>query len=150
MIQPLFDGMLAILLTKFMLNDVPHAAGITGKADNPHSIPLVKYSLSQEPDEDLPLARKIKIEARVAGKLAGMVAGRIYTPTGTGTIAAIVVSEEFRRKGIGTRLLGKILEEYKREGIKRVTATWPSEEGEMLLLKYGFREEGEALVFDIL
>lgn len=29
MIQPLFNGMMAILLAKFMLNDVPHAAGLT-------------------------------------------------------------------------------------------------------------------------
>jgi len=28
MIQPLFDGMLAVLLAKFVLNDVPHALGI--------------------------------------------------------------------------------------------------------------------------
>ncbi len=30
MIQPLFNGVLAILLAKFCLNDIPHAAGITG------------------------------------------------------------------------------------------------------------------------
>ena len=29
MIQPLFDSMLAILLAKFMLNDVPHALGLS-------------------------------------------------------------------------------------------------------------------------
>lgn len=29
MIQPLFNGMLAILLAKFMINDLPHAAGLT-------------------------------------------------------------------------------------------------------------------------
>ncbi len=29
MIQPLFDGMITILLAKFMLNDVPHALGIS-------------------------------------------------------------------------------------------------------------------------
>lgn len=30
MIQPLFNGMIAILLTKFVVNDLPHAAGLTG------------------------------------------------------------------------------------------------------------------------
>jgi len=29
MIQPLFDGMIAILLAKFVINDLPHAAGLT-------------------------------------------------------------------------------------------------------------------------
>lgn len=32
MIQPLFNGMLAILLAKFVINDLPHAAGILNKA----------------------------------------------------------------------------------------------------------------------
>ncbi len=30
MIQPLFNSMLAILLAKFCLNDIPHAAGLAG------------------------------------------------------------------------------------------------------------------------
>lgn len=34
MIQPLFDGMIAILLTKFIMNDLPHAAGFTVPVQN--------------------------------------------------------------------------------------------------------------------
>lgn len=33
MIQPLLNGMLTILLAKFFLNDLPHAAGLAGKPD---------------------------------------------------------------------------------------------------------------------
>jgi len=35
MIQTAFNGMLAILLAKFCLNDIPHAAGLFGPAGNP-------------------------------------------------------------------------------------------------------------------
>ena len=34
MIQPLFNGMITLMLTKFMLNDVPHAFGITTFVQN--------------------------------------------------------------------------------------------------------------------
>jgi len=44
MIQPLFDGMITVLLAKFMLNDVPHAAGITGNP-NRYITPEEKYHL---------------------------------------------------------------------------------------------------------
>ncbi len=44
MIQPLFNGMLAILLAKFCLNDLPHAAGITGSGyDRPPTIGQLRY-----------------------------------------------------------------------------------------------------------
>ncbi len=44
MIQPLFNGMLAILLAKFCLNDIPHAAGITGSSyDRPPTIGQLRY-----------------------------------------------------------------------------------------------------------
>ena len=33
MIRTAFSGMIAVMLAKFMLNDIPHAAGILG---NPH------------------------------------------------------------------------------------------------------------------
>ncbi len=44
MIQPLFNGMLTILLAKFCLNDIPHAAGITGNpVDRPPTIGQLRY-----------------------------------------------------------------------------------------------------------
>ncbi len=44
MIQPLFNGMLAILLAKFCLNDLPHAAGITGSGyDRPPTTGQLRY-----------------------------------------------------------------------------------------------------------
>lgn len=42
MIQPLFNGMLAILLAKFVMNDLPHAAGLTA---NPAEAPPIPRQL---------------------------------------------------------------------------------------------------------
>jgi len=44
MIQPLFNGMLAILLAKFCLNDLPHAAGLTEPDhERPPTIAQLRY-----------------------------------------------------------------------------------------------------------
>ncbi len=44
MIQPLFNGMLAILLAKFCLNDLPHAAGLSDTSyDRPPTIGQLRY-----------------------------------------------------------------------------------------------------------
>ena len=47
MIQPLFNGMLALMLAKFMLNDVPHAADLLV---NPTSIPIL-YDITKDKGE---------------------------------------------------------------------------------------------------
>lgn len=133
-----------------------HTAGSLNEAeqwvdDIPHPINIeIEYSFSQRPDEDIPLVKIVRVEALVAGEPVGIVAGRISPSTESGSIMAITVDEKFRRRGVGTGLLDKILEKYRSEGVKRVAAVWPSEEGEKLLLKYGFRwEDSEALVFDM-
>ncbi len=53
MVQPLFNGMLAILLAKFVINDLPHAAGLTSNPGFPKVNDVIILKVGVSPEEKL-------------------------------------------------------------------------------------------------
>ena len=88
MIEPLFNGMIAILLTKFMLNDVPHAAGIVGNPayGRPPTIGQLHYIASLRKRLKMPIVYEGQVET--FGE-----AGRM--------IRELKEEEKYRKKHIG-------------------------------------------------
>lgn len=58
MIQELFNGMLTILLAKFAINDLPHAAGVLGTSSSDYKVTAWDYGVLEYRGEDVePIGR---------------------------------------------------------------------------------------------
>ncbi len=143
MIQTALNGMITVMLAKFTLNDVPHAIGLSGD---------VRWEITSKPDPDTPGARIVTIKAMVNGKQIGVVGGKAYPPTKSGSVVGIVVVEEFRKRGVATGLLDRYMAELTKMGIRTVSAYNLSEQGLELVLHYGFKEsypDSDVYVYEI-
>lgn len=144
MIPTFLNGMIAILLARFVLNDVPHAVGLSAS-----SLQLETRTTWRLEDTIGAGAEAVKFYIGRAhlllnGEEVGVVAYRAVPKFRSGTLVAMGVDERFRGRGYSSLLLDRAIRELKSRGVTNITTSVVgSEVVEGMLTRRGFKPSEE-------
>lgn len=139
-IQQALDGMIALMLAKLVLNDMPHAVGLSGSSLQPETRTTWELEDTTGVGTEAVKVYVGRTHLLLNGEEIGVVAYRAVPKFRSGSLVAMAVVEKFQGRSYGSLLLDRAIRELKSKGATSITTSVVgSEVAEGMLTRRGFK-----------